>query len=362
MGSIAAVIALPAVLPGALELAHGDFAPRGSGAATGFANLERGGADLTTLFLPDFTNAEARLWSLGEVTASIATTLRESLTSAFTASSVYPGLGCWLGLGLVVCIRPLRERYWPWAALGGAGLLLALGPTLTVMGEPFLRGALPARLFADVPVLEFVAAVSRYTIVLSLGGAVCAAGVVAHWGARHGARQEQALMIGLVSVTLLEFLPHETESFPNDIFLSRFYEHVRREPGDFAILNVPVDLHGAKGGGDIYLYAQTVHGKKIVGGYVSHTPLYAAAPLDESPFLRALHHRRYEQDPRLRLPLEALDDLEPTLDRLGVRYVVLHRIELLGAEWKRVNAWLAPKLGSPVWDDRWIRAYQYRPQ
>jgi hypothetical protein len=131
-----------------------------------------------------------------------------------------------------------------------------------------------------------------------------------------------------------------------------------QEPRSCTILNIPVDFAGARGGADVYLFAQTIHQQPIIGGYVSREPSYVFSPLKESSFLQAIQQRAYEKDQRLQLTEVALADAQTTLSKLNVCYVILHKTILKQEEWKRVVLWIERILGSPSYEDSSIRVYR----
>jgi len=102
-----------------------------------------------------------------------------------------------------------------------------------------------------------------------------------------------------------------------------FYEKISEDEEDYAILEIPNAFPGISYSD--YMYYQTIHGKKLVNGYVSRTPDYAVMFLNSMPFISHL-----TKDPP---PLEHEDilsqdliDIGPViLNYYGIRYIVLHR-------------------------------------
>ena len=159
-------------------------------------------------------------------------------------------------------------------------------------------------------------------------------------------------------MTLVAFFPGQTNTSSSDVYRSAFYEKLAQDTDDYAVLNVPVSFAGARGGAYIYEYAQTIHHKPIVSGYIAREPDRVEERYAWSSFIEAVRQRVYEKDKRLRLGAEGLADASSSLGQLGVRYVIAHRPLFKAAEWKRVNAWLERALGEPVHEDHWIRAYR----
>jgi hypothetical protein len=354
-GAAAALLVAPFAAPIALELRRGAYERETTRAD--YRYLEASSGDLLSYFVPSYASASWRGWDLAPGLAELRARLRASLRGNTVEKSVYPGWVAWGALGFALAAPGLRRRAGPWVALALGGFVLSLGPTLQVGGATRLDGLLPGRLLAELPILEIVRGPARFAVFLSAGAGVALALAIARVAERRGERRGIGAALACLALGALELWPAPVSLVPFDTWRSPFYERVRGEPGDFTLLDVPVDYTGALGGGDVYGYAQTLHRRPIVGGYVSREPDRVRETLRASPFLQAIEQRQYEPDKRLRLGDAGLADLRPTLARLRVRYVVLHRGVLRGSEWSRVDAWIASALGEPVYDDRWIRVY-----
>jgi hypothetical protein len=138
---------------------------------------------------------------------------------------------------------------------------------------------------------------------------------------RHG-----GLAVGVVALAVLGFEYLHPPTRLHRPTASPFYERLAREPGAFAILPVPIAPHAE------YLYYQTVHGKKIMIGYMSvPVPAFIQLVRDDA-FLYAasnadLPGKWWWGEPPPRRPLDAAA-IEGAIDRLrrwDVRYVVYHR-------------------------------------
>src|SRR5205807_5791990 len=92
-----------------------------------------------------------------------------------------------------------------------------------------------------------------------------------------------------------------------------FYAKIAQEQGNFALLELPIRPMGD------YMAYQTIHGKPIIGGYLSRQPPY--------PLL--------EKTPALKYLLDATDPSDPvrdlvtngkgvkSLSDLGVKYIII---------------------------------------
>jgi len=125
-----------------------------------------------------------------------------------------------------------------------------------------------------------------------------------------------------------------------DAEVPAFYDTVAAQPADFAILDLPLWEYRCE---RYILYYATTHDHRIVGGSMSR----------RSPEAEAMM-RQVEQ---WALP-QADGDSGFELAELGVRYVVLHKLCLEEMAMGEQTAFLTAQLGSPVYDDRWIRAFE----
>jgi hypothetical protein len=356
---VAAALLAPVVAPMLRQIHRGDF--RDATAPSSHRYLEQSSGDLVSYFLPDFTLAPWRGWGLSDATERGRERLAASLYGNPFEKAVYPGWLGWIAVLVVLASGELRRRFWPWVLLALGSFLVTLGPTLYLMGEPHLDGLLPLRLVSDLPVINIIRAPTRFAVFLSLGTGVLVAAAIARVRERRGHAVAAGLAIACMAFACAEFIPRPLSHFRSDLWVSPFYAKVRSEAERYSILNVPVDFEAARAGGDLFQFAQVFHGKPIVGGYVSREPHYVFGPLRESPFLQSVLDRSHEPDPRLRLGDPGFADMRPTLRKLEVRYVIVHRVLLSPEEWQRVSAWLERGLGRAIHEDRWIRVYRFDP-
>jgi hypothetical protein len=137
-------------------------------------------------------------------------------------------------------------------------------------------------------------------------------------------RRALGVTLAVVGVLAFEYLHPPARTFEPPV--SPFYFRLAKEPGDFAILQVPISPHAE------YLYYQTIHGKRHMIGYMS-VPVPAFIRLvQDTPFLYAASNAELPGkwgwgEPRARRPLDA-GEIDRTVERLrswNVRYVVYHR-------------------------------------
>jgi hypothetical protein len=96
-----------------------------------------------------------------------------------------------------------------------------------------------------------------------------------------------------------------------------WYHQLAREPGHFAVLDLPMQLESLN---KQYMFYQTTHGKPLVEGRIARPPREAFVFLDSTPFLKRLRQDNV-MDPAL---TDVTHQLQP-LAEADVRYVILHK-------------------------------------
>ena len=277
-----------------------------------------------------------------------------------------------LALALYAAIRAGR-RALPWTLSGLLFAALSLGTELRVNGVAYPGVPLPFQgLVALWPGFKLIRQASRFNVMVGLSLALLAGWACADLLARVERRAGEALRSVrltsplrrpkaaslLVTVVLSAVIGWEYLALPCPLLpagVSPWYEALAQEPGDFAIVELPLgQLFSGRS-----LHGQTVHGKRLVNGYV------ARAASDVSPFvlssglLKALYVRM-EPDP-------ALYDLPAEIGLLAandVRYIVLHKTPVpphpaveadVLASWRRT---LGP---DPIYEDGEIVVYATQP-
>ena len=131
---------------------------------------------------------------------------------------------------------------------------------------------------------------------------------------------------------------------------SPFVEQLAEKPGDFAVADFPMGRQPDKR----YMFHQSIHEKKMVGGHVSRAPDDAYAFVAGDPLLGPLLAGR-SPDP-------ALDTRKhlASLAAYDIRYILLHQ-DLLDRESQR--AWRARLSGlpAPFYEDSSLIAYRTLP-
>lgn len=206
--------------------------------------------------------------------------------------------------------------------------VLSLGPILHINGivKVFLDGyetymPLTYAILMHIPVFSLARVPSRWSILVVLSLAVLAGYGLKYLFTRcndskqmNKKTKSNILFLVVCCLVLFEFLaipfPMSSAEVPS------FYKQIAAEDEDFAILEIPMLWQA-----DV-MYYQTLHGKRLVGGYVSRTPENALTFLKITPLIRDLldfypsHNDIIDQNPaEIGLSL---------LNYYNIKYIVLH--------------------------------------
>jgi len=344
----------PFVIPTLIQLNRGDYQLK----QEPLNNLEENSGDLVAYFVPDATIiATWKGWFLFERGIQWARKINASLSGNKLEKSVYPGWISWITIGMALGLRNFRKRNWPWILLSIFFWIFTLGPTLFVAGKPYLQGLLPWGIFTMIPVLNIIRGPTRFACFITLGTGMLLAAGIALLKEKYNPRVYKTATILITILIIIEFLPLPTSLTANNVFLSKFYRDLQNDQRNFSILNIPTDFTGATGGGDIYVYTQTIHQKPIIGGHVSREPEYALKTLHESAFLQAVALQMDKGDPQSPFNNDGVTDMPETLRRLKVGYIIVHKSLLTENEFRRVVMLLEQGIGSHIFEDQWIRVY-----
>jgi len=277
-----------------------------------FAGLHtpwRNSCDLLALFLPSSISTYAR--------GSPA--LTEALGRNWTDRSSYLGLTVAL-LALTALMRPAsRDRSRLWLVVGAAFCVLAFGPHLQVGGRriaplPYLLlwRALPILKMAGVPGRMSYMTTFCLAVVVSIG-----------LSSLRGSPRRKTIVCGTSCLLILaEFLCIPPPSMPASV--PEFYHQMADDADDYIVIDSAYCQN---------LYFQTVHGKKMMGGYVSRPEIRAVDFVQSNPITAELLGFPWLRTGRLQATAADVDALRAA----NVRYIVDHR--------GRYRRWLKHQLG-----------------
>jgi len=189
-----------------------------------------------------------------------------------------------IALALRIGWRPPRG----WAAITVVFTLLALGPFIHVAGiNTHIPG--PWAFARYFPLIRLARTPARLAIVAMLGVSVLFALALSHFAARWPQRRS-LLLTCVAGVMLFELFPA-----PRPMYQAKapaFYSQIAADPADVRLLELPVGVRdGTSSVGDFTArsqFFQTIHGKPLIGGYLSRISRRRINEMRQEPMLDAL--------------------------------------------------------------------------
>lgn len=199
-------------------------------------------------------------------------------------SHVYLG---WFLLVLLIATIVLARRKAPyrWLILAGVFMLLSLGPTLQIGTQRILPGLWPYRWFRELfPYLGLSRAPGRFGVLVQLCLVVfVSAGLAAiiQSSKRQISRlRNRATVLVVVTALVVGVLFVDYGAWRRDLlpgYIPKFYEQLRDDAEIRAIYEGPIASSQLN---NYYMYWQTLHGKDVANGYITHHSRAAHTLLD----------------------------------------------------------------------------------
>jgi hypothetical protein len=192
---------------------------------------------------------------------------------------------------VVVGVAAWRAAYrpragWIWLAAGFA--MLSLGPFVYIAGINTLVPG-PWAFLRYVPIIGAARSPARFAVVAALGLAVLFAGACAALGRKYP--QRRLLVTALTGAVLVfELFPAPRTLYSAEI--PSLYRTIAADPRPVRIVELPFGVRdGLSSVGNFssrYQYYQTLHGKKLIGGYLSRISKRRIDDVRAQPTLDAL--------------------------------------------------------------------------
>ncbi len=265
---------------------------------------------------------------------------------------------------IVAMIRVRAARRWGWLAAGG--VVFCLGGTLRLMGAtPELFGApvrLPAGLLCRLPVLDAISHPFRFlpVVLMAMGAAIALllASVKEETSMR---RRGLSLLLSVLIVGDLGMMyaagPFQLPVM--EVKIPEFYEGIRKDPGDYAVLDVPVGA-STKTICSYYLY-QHEHRKLVPYSLLGINFESGTAPRDFTDALVLPNEMEFgdaRQTGHFGCSIETCDGAEE-LQEMGLRYLVLHRTGVPTLD-EPLQECVERCLPSLVHEDELVRVYEFQ--
>jgi hypothetical protein len=234
-----------------------------------------------------------------------------------------------LALGLLAAIRRRQQGTGLWIFTALVFFLLSLGPRLHAGAHTFLAWPLPqAWLSAVLPVLREDRSPVRYLVLAELSLALLAGFGLAALRDRLSDRRHLALTAGLSVLVLAEFSQAPLALSP--IPVPAFYQRLADEPGDFAVLDLPLLP-------DVYRYSgtyQRFHLKRLV---IDLTGRKSDERTHKDPLFRYLDLPARFFSLSLPEQARAQAEIRREMTARRLRYVILYRRFLTPAQAARLT-------------------------
>lgn len=184
-----------------------------------------------------------------------------------------------------------RVRFRPtpgWICLTAGFAALSLGPFLYVSGVNTLIPG-PWALLRYIPIIGAARSPARFAVVAALGLAVLFALALAALGRAYPQRRS-IITLTLGALLLFELFPGPRRLYSAEI--PPLYRRIAADPRPVRIMELPFGVRdGVSSVGNFsarYQYFQTLHGKRLMGGYLSRISKRRVAELRSQPTLDAL--------------------------------------------------------------------------
>ncbi|MDQ6694212.1 MAG: hypothetical protein M3014_07295, partial [Chloroflexota bacterium] len=219
---------------------------------------------------------------------------------------------------------------WYWASCALIFFVLALGPVLQINGaqinwlfSPRFPLTMPYNFIANLPLLNISRSPDRFDMPLTLClGVLTGYGtnvLMGTWWRKVSLNRRGLLILsGTLAFLVVELTPIPYPQRPADV--PKWYYQLAKEEGDFSILDLPTQddyWHGA-----YRMLFQTVHAKRIFGGYISRE--FPHPFLVNTPGYQELTYADGAGDMFKSGPAEWLSAMQ----QYDTRYVVLQKVRL----------------------------------
>jgi hypothetical protein len=289
MGLVATLLYLPVLVPILSEMFGGYE-------LTGWGDAEKLSVDLVGLVTP------TALHPLGGDWAQTLQQTREGTSRFRDVNTVFLG---WAGLALAIvgAIR-YRRRLVAWITSFFVFAAFSLGPLLQINGRSIfdLDGLLvsvplPFIVLHYLPVVKANRVPNRFSVVLMLALAVMAgfgiSFLLRKLATSRGRMVRWASALLALLLAALVLFEHWSVPLPlTDARIPQVYEQMAAEPGDFAILQLPMgwrNSFGVQGAESTQTqFYQTYHHKRLLSGNISRNPPFKFEYFQRVPILDSL--------------------------------------------------------------------------
>jgi hypothetical protein len=209
-----------------------------------------------------------------------------------------------------------------WVVFTGVFAWLALGPFITV-AQQLTYIPTPWALLRYLPIIGAARTPTRLSIVVMLCVSMLLVMAVQHLRSR--SRHPRLLVAAIGALLLFELLPAPRTLHSAEI--PEVYRIVAADPRPVRVLSLPFGLRdGISSRGNYSAssqFYQTIHEKRLVGGYISRLPGGSVDRYRRNPTLRVLLRLSEGTPVEPELYEDALQNADRNLSRLEIGYVVI---------------------------------------
>ena len=258
----------------------------------------------------------------GRITGWITALLRDAKIETQPLFTAYLGM-----IALMLAIIGVRSRKQGTGFLAAVVItcaLMSFGPIISLnwsgrpdgplFGRTWIPG--PFYLLKDLPVMSSMRTPGRFML-----GAQVSLALLAGYGVLHLLRNKRLRRFAVpTAVALIALHMADVNKWPTKFSApqySEFWEQIAREPGDFAVLDVPYVR-----GMDHYMHYGAYHHKTVLWGYGGRVPADWYQPLEND-----LKFALVTTDFPDRWPKD-IDRFAANLLKYKVKYIILHEVHL----------------------------------
>jgi hypothetical protein len=319
--------------------------------------FEEFSADLMAFFTPTIFHP---------VFKDLVSPINSQFTGGGAEFTVFAGYTVLL-LSVIAILKIKTKEIKFWALSTIIFFILCLGPYLTVNGVAnfsfsgyYFKIPLPYVILMHIPVFSIARAPSRWDVLVMLSLAI-----LAGYGLNYifckvrnrsllKSNKENIIFIIISCLILFEF---SAVPFPmSSAEVPAFYKQLALETDDYAILEVP-GFAAAN-----YMYFQTIHGKKLVNGYVSRTPDYVLEFASRAPLISNIISRSdtpiMEDITKKIVIKQNRTELISILSSYNIKYIIIHKTYLSDNEFSFASNLVHDALGiEPAYDSDGLWVY-----
>lgn len=273
-------------------------------------------------------------------------TIKRSLTGRFEMNLETTISVGWIVLMLIiysVIFTRKKTNIKFWYLTGGFFALFSLGHTLKVQDRPLLW--MPYKILQSIPFLKGAINPSRYIIITMLAAGIISAFStehIFHWLKRTERKLKIRKLAAVSAILIFVFIAAEYSTVPifiSDLTPDPFYNKISNDKEDYTILELPFLIVGKArwmGGWverwGLYQYYQAVHGKNLMGGYLSYIPRDVITYYSKNPFMKDIEilqdGSRPPEEKHEIIRRNKQFQTKRFADLFNIRYIVIHDEDL----------------------------------